>query len=590
MAEYYSILKKTIGSLPENNGSARRAVYSRARTAIVNQLKAYDPPLAPSEITAEQLRLEEAIRKVEAEAARESLGLQAAPKPAPAAPAPTPPATPSVSAQVPAPQAQDSTPVPAPAPAAPVQSGSVPVPPAPPASAPGPAPSPLKSTIAEAASLGTAANQAVQSAKDAFQPVSDLETEAPVNRQEPVLDAPQSYGDENQAIGDDFGAPGIGADSEPEAMDADPVVPQPRRSRGPRQSAAQALRGKDRSLASIGLAAVLVLVAVGALALLISQLGTIASFFSGGDEQPQVASVSPADDPAPTPAPEPAEPAAQPQSDEGSGKSTDRLLGNNGAPLAAPDARTVTTTIITPDGTSASGAPPAVPAVPASPDANALVPEVPGVSAPSPTDQVASWGTPNQPEAAPQPAQPAISATAQRSILYEEGEASSGAGSASQGEVTWALDEQRGANGKTLPILKASVKIPERQVTVDLVIKPNEDASLPASHLVEITYGFPDGFSSGNVVNVPGLVMKPTEEARGDALLGASVKVSDGYFWIALSSLPNERDRNLSLLRDRGWIDIPMLFDNGKRGILTLEKGQNGAQAIDQAVAAWQAG
>ncbi|MEC9402544.1 MAG: hypothetical protein VX374_08485, partial [Pseudomonadota bacterium] len=75
MADYYSILKKTIASLPENNGAARRSVYSRARNAIVNQLKAYEPPLAPSEITAEQLRLEEAIRKVEAEAARESLGL-----------------------------------------------------------------------------------------------------------------------------------------------------------------------------------------------------------------------------------------------------------------------------------------------------------------------------------------------------------------------------------------------------------------------------------------------------------------------------------------------------------------------------------
>ena len=49
MADYYSILKKTIASLPENNGAARRSVYSRARNAIVNQLKAYEPPLAPSD-------------------------------------------------------------------------------------------------------------------------------------------------------------------------------------------------------------------------------------------------------------------------------------------------------------------------------------------------------------------------------------------------------------------------------------------------------------------------------------------------------------------------------------------------------------
>lgn len=75
MADYYSILKKTIASLPESNGASRRSVYSRARNAIVNQLKAYEPPLSPSEITSEQLRLEEAIRKIEAEAARAELGL-----------------------------------------------------------------------------------------------------------------------------------------------------------------------------------------------------------------------------------------------------------------------------------------------------------------------------------------------------------------------------------------------------------------------------------------------------------------------------------------------------------------------------------
>ena len=102
MADYYSILKKTIASLPESNGAARRSVYSRARNAIVNQLKAYEPPLSPSEITAEQLRLEEAIRKVEAEAARESLGLQPSAPPAPATPAAPPVREPEPAPSVPA--------------------------------------------------------------------------------------------------------------------------------------------------------------------------------------------------------------------------------------------------------------------------------------------------------------------------------------------------------------------------------------------------------------------------------------------------------------------------------------------------------
>src|SRR2546429_4076869 len=46
-------------------------LYERARTALVAQLRGMnDPPLTEAEITRERLALEEAIRKVEAEAAR----------------------------------------------------------------------------------------------------------------------------------------------------------------------------------------------------------------------------------------------------------------------------------------------------------------------------------------------------------------------------------------------------------------------------------------------------------------------------------------------------------------------------------------
>src|SRR5262249_1475177 len=46
--------------------------YERARGALVTQLRGVVPELSESEITRERLALEEAIRKVEAEAARKS--------------------------------------------------------------------------------------------------------------------------------------------------------------------------------------------------------------------------------------------------------------------------------------------------------------------------------------------------------------------------------------------------------------------------------------------------------------------------------------------------------------------------------------
>src|SRR5262245_84751 len=70
MTDYYPLIGKAVAGLEKNTGEARRALYERARTALVGQLRSMNPPLTEPEITRERLALEEAIRKVEAEAAR----------------------------------------------------------------------------------------------------------------------------------------------------------------------------------------------------------------------------------------------------------------------------------------------------------------------------------------------------------------------------------------------------------------------------------------------------------------------------------------------------------------------------------------
>ena len=73
MADYYPLIARAVAGLEKNTGENRRALYERARTALVAQLRGVDPALDESEITRERLALEEAIRKVEAEAARKRL-------------------------------------------------------------------------------------------------------------------------------------------------------------------------------------------------------------------------------------------------------------------------------------------------------------------------------------------------------------------------------------------------------------------------------------------------------------------------------------------------------------------------------------
>ncbi|HKS20575.1 MAG TPA: hypothetical protein VJS63_15330, partial [Bradyrhizobium sp.] len=71
MADYYPLIARAIAGLdPNAPGESRRALYERARAALIQQLRGVQPPLSESEITRERLSLEEAVRKVESEAAQ----------------------------------------------------------------------------------------------------------------------------------------------------------------------------------------------------------------------------------------------------------------------------------------------------------------------------------------------------------------------------------------------------------------------------------------------------------------------------------------------------------------------------------------
>ena len=69
--DYYPLIARAVERLDRSTGEARRAVYERARKAVA-ELRSNQLALLDAEITEERLALEEAIRKVEAEAARKS--------------------------------------------------------------------------------------------------------------------------------------------------------------------------------------------------------------------------------------------------------------------------------------------------------------------------------------------------------------------------------------------------------------------------------------------------------------------------------------------------------------------------------------
>ncbi len=177
----------------------------------------------------------------------------------------------------------------------------------------------------------------------------------------------------------------------------------------------------------------------------------------------------------------------------------------------------------------------------------------------------------------------------QQAVLYEEAATGGQTGSAVAGTVNWEMLRQSFGGGEEEAVVRSAAVIGERGMTMTLTIRENKDAQLPASHLIEIKFDVPESFEGGGVKNVPGIIMKAQESARGDALRGQAARVSSGLFWVALNEEEADREYNLDLLESRDWIDIPILYESGRRAILTLRKGPEGINAVESAMAQWSA-
>ncbi|MGB6534337.1 MAG: hypothetical protein WBF58_00065 [Xanthobacteraceae bacterium] len=180
------------------------------------------------------------------------------------------------------------------------------------------------------------------------------------------------------------------------------------------------------------------------------------------------------------------------------------------------------------------------------------------------------------------------SQVAQRAVLYEA-DANDPKGKRFAGSVLWRTETVSPGPGLAPElVVHADISIPDRHMAVTWSLRRNTDKELPASHTIEIAFNLPPDFSGGGIANVPGILMKDSEEVRGMPLAGEAVKVTKGLFLIGLNSADAEMQRNVQLLKERAWFDILIVYDNGSRAILTLEKGAPGAHAFSEAFAAWK--
>src|SRR5437588_532611 len=79
----------------------------------------------------------------------------------------------------------------------------------------------------------------------------------------------------------------------------------------------------------------------------------------------------------------------------------------------------------------------------------------------------------------------------------------------------------------------------------------------------------------------------PARMPRRAPLAGLAVKVTSGFFLVGLSAVEGDMQRNLQLLKERAWFDIPIVYNNGRRAILAIEKGTPGERAFEDVFKAW---
>jgi hypothetical protein len=573
MADYYPLIARAVAGLDKNNGEGRRALYERARAALLAQLRSVTPALNESDITRERLALEESIRKVEAESARKFV------EPARQPPAPRirpiePRHAEDLEEHSPPPRRYVNPP------AQPPQEGRQdvarrPRPPSPPSSKPTPSsPAPSKAATLETRHSGSVGDEPLSSDMDAPQPRHPLRR--PTGERRSLSEAGGKELRNVVSETGDLGEASMRAEKSPRDAYAPPPISELDRAQRSRDRA-QDHPPFDRSEPPM-----------------LEPQTPQESMFEPQHEpyahndfsEPMLESAFPLDDVRPVVGkarrapPPPAEDA-----DFDRRKAWAWLTWRPSRELVRGLAAAVVALAVV--GLLAWQWPNMVELYRAmrAPAVETARDTPPATTRPKITDRIEPG---SQTSPAPTPGTQAGAAVAQKVVLYEEDPADPN-GKRFVGSAIWRTETVTPGPGQPPELaIRADVEVPERKLTMTWSLRRNIDKALPASHTVEIIFKIPADFPSGGISNVPGILMKQAEQTRGVPLAGLAVKVTNGFFLIGLSNVEAEKERNLQLLKDRAWFDVPVVYNNNRRAILAMEKGTPGDRAFAEAFKVWK--
>ena len=202
----------------------------------------------------------------------------------------------------------------------------------------------------------------------------------------------------------------------------------------------------------------------------------------------------------------------------------------------------------------------------------------------------ANPATPSRPAQTGQPpAQGQEVAVAQRAILYVETPENPQQPKAIAGRVVWRLDSESAGQGRPVEtIVRATIEIPDGGLGLDFTIRRNSDSAFPASHIIGLRFTSMGSQPAETIREIGVPQFKTDENERGAPLSAINSALGENLFVAALSNVPVELERNTELIMTRSWVDIPVRFASGRRGIITFEKGYSGNQTLADAFGRWR--
>ena len=212
-------------------------------------------------------------------------------------------------------------------------------------------------------------------------------------------------------------------------------------------------------------------------------------------------------------------------------------------------------------------------------------------SADAPKDPSTPLSKPKIPDRVGQPSSSdQVAPVAQRVVLYDE-DPSDPKGKQYVGSVIWRTEQIKASGSQKADIaVRADIEIPDRKFKMTMSFlpqhrhlaarQPHRGTDLhPAAGFYRRRHrqraGHPDEIQRAG----------PRHAAGG--LCGEGHRRLKALFLVGLSNIESERTRNMQLLKERSWFDVPLVYTNQRRAIIAIEKGAPGERAFNEAFAAW---